>query len=472
MAKRTYLREIVLVCLVAGCRPSAKVEDRLSDDPNVFVVVLDTLRYDRVGPQGEAPSLTPSLDRFAKGALVYRRAYAQSSWTKTSVASLLTGVYPYRHGVYEELIENGRLPKAADTLAERLRARGYMTFAASMNPHVSEQAGFGQGFAEFAQVGRWQGNDNSRATDAAIRYLHRVPRHRPQLVYVHYLDPHGPWPARRRCGRALARLGVKTANRDVLSGSPYKLSGEHLVTGLGVSGTLPTPLPLSAGERRYLETLYDCEVSVADRAFGELTAYLARHGWLKNALVVVTADHGEEFWEHGMLRHGYQVYDETVHVPLIVKPPSGMKIVARAETGLALHVDIPATIYAILGMGEKEGALDGESLLARAGAPSPDGPGRAFGVTRFRKQHRTYLIENEWKVINDFKSNRCELYNLREDRLEKRPVRCEASGKGEKMRAALLKLKEKSEARAYAKDSAIGPEDGVLEQLKELGYVQ
>jgi arylsulfatase A-like enzyme len=466
---------VVAVSLFTGCRPSPKQGTPGPSKPHVFVIVFDTLRWDRVGSAHGAPSLTPNMDRIAEEAFVYQRAYAQSSWTKTSVASLMTGVYPYRHQVFKESIKHGTLPKSATTIAERLKKEGYGTLAVSMNPHVAKRTGFKQGFDAFVHQKAWYKKTNEQATGAVIRHLRTSRPEQPQLVYLHYLDPHDPWQKRSDCEKPLAQKGLTTSRRNVQRGMAFRLSGESLIKNLTRSKETPKPLALSRSDKQYLRTLYDCEVSAVDRAFGELLIYLRRNARFNDALFVLTADHGEEFWEHGMLRHGYQLYDETVHVPLIVRPPPGRAVSPGGIETLVELVDIPATIYHLLDIPVKPADLDGRSLFGR-GSPSPEErKTRAFGMTRFRNQDEAYLIEGPAKIHHDFKSGQCTLFDIDKDRRERNPAPCDVSGVGREMQSSLMAMKAAQTKTAFAPDDAPDDEAGddvLQEQLKELGYVQ
>jgi arylsulfatase A-like enzyme len=339
-----------------------------------------------------------------------------------------------------------------------------------MNPHVSRGSGFDQGFETFASQARWENGHNEEVTRAVIMDLARAPRDRPLFLYLHYLDPHDPWHPEEACKARLSAGGI--TNRAILEGQAFFLSGESDIEDLAESSETPRAVSLSPTEKAYLEGLYECEISMVDAAVGELLGYLADERWLQDALVMVTADHGEEFWEHGMMRHGYQLFEETVRVPLIVKPPASRTLAGDPDTRLVQLVDLPATIFDLVGI--EAAAEDGTSLFQPA---LPDRSAGAFGMTAFRNQHQAFLVEDHLKVIDDFERDRCLLFDLEADPAERQPTDCEASDPGRRMQAELEAAKESQTATALApdepSDEAALEEDDVLRQrLEELGYVQ
>jgi arylsulfatase A-like enzyme len=275
--------------------------------PNVVLIVLDTLRADRVGT-----GLTPVLDRFAADAVVYERAYSASSWTVPSVASLLLGQYPSEHQV---LVVNAVLPEHALSIAEVLTAHGWVSGGFSANLEISGDAGFGQGFDAFRVVFAPPKEDAARVTSAALEWLDDVaPRRRPVFLYLQYMEPHGPYRAHTGVtAPPAAPLGVDDA---LLAGRVN--DGAFLVRD---GAPLPDAWRFTPPELARLAQLYDGEVAYLDASLGELFAALDARGILRDAIVVVTADHGEQLGEHGLFSHGHTLFEQTIHVPLLVRLP-------------------------------------------------------------------------------------------------------------------------------------------------------
>ncbi|HEY8020748.1 MAG TPA: sulfatase, partial [Thermoanaerobaculia bacterium] len=196
-----------------------------SPPPNVVVYLVDTLRADRLGCYGSARPTSPAVDAFARGATLFERAIAQSSWTRPSVTSVLTGFGPLAHGV---TTLDDRLPDAATTLPEMLRAAGYRTAAFSTNPQVSAGTGLAQGFDDFELIG---GNARSDAVNRRVLGwvdAHRAHRGRsPFFLYVHTIDPHAPYePTAEMLRRFAAGVPARLGSREGLN-EIYRARGEE-----------------------------------------------------------------------------------------------------------------------------------------------------------------------------------------------------------------------------------------------------
>ncbi len=325
---------------------------------DILIYMIDTLRADRLGCYGHPGGLTPEIDAFAAGAVVYERSIAQSSWTKSSVASLLTGLWPPEHAA---LKRNHRLSDEALTLPEILAEAGYATAAFVTNPNVTATFGFDQGFEEFTDLGIEARADE--VTEAVLGYLDRRTDERPFFLYVHTLDPHDPYdpPANERRRHAPQVEAGTLAMHKVLN-------------------------DLQAGRREVkprlvsqLASLYAAEIAANDRSFGVLVEGLKSRGLYDDAWLAVVSDHGEELYEHGHFRHGKALFVESLRVPLILKAP-GMKQGRRVSEPVQ-HTDLLPTLLDALGLPRPD-ALRGRNLLAPL-APTPiysylhlDGPPR------------------------------------------------------------------------------------------------
>ena len=432
-------------------------------DYNVLFIVIDTLRYDNLGCYGHEGIRTPHIDALAEQGLLYGKAYAQSSWTKTSVASMLTGIYPYRHQVYLELGPNSSLSEEAVTLAEILREAGYRTAAVSANPHVSRTFGFAQGFDIFIHSDKWEANTTLGVAEDASTTLDELDTDSPFFLYVHFLDPHDPY---IRVPGYDDYFGKKRDYRElVLTGQASILSGEPLVG----DGVLPQVQDLTRVELDYLKGLYDSELSQVDAAVGRILAKLDENGMRDNTIIVVTSDHGEEFLEHGFLRHGYQLFEETVRVPLIIKTPPELNNVGRYDAPVEL-VDVTPSILDFLAIKADSLEFDGSVLPPRENGDPGPGEIMAFGMTRFRRQDLAYLIIDDKKLIYNPGTKHHMLFDLAEDPTETAGRRAEETPVGRAMIQDIQRLIE-----ALSKMSLAGTASGEIdpklrEQLKSLGY--
>ena len=273
--------------------------------PDVVVILIDTLRVDRVGCYGSSGGLTPAIDALAARGVIFENAYATSSWMKPSVASLFTSRNPHDHGV---LRADSVIADDERTLAEAFHDAGYATAAFAANPLLDSKFGFMQGFADY-DVGplKWKASEVRKRTSLWLARLwaRRGPRP-PIFLYVHYMEPHIPY-------KPTPKLA--------------ELFGPDALTSLAeVSGRLPTlaESPLTVAERERMERVYDAEVAEVDVQVRSLQNLFKLYH-LVDPIFVVLADHGEEFGDHGGMLHGQTLYEEVIHVPLVVVAPGVAK---------------------------------------------------------------------------------------------------------------------------------------------------
>ena len=280
--------------------------------PNVILIVLDTFRADRLAAYGATQGLTPFLDRWAAQSTVYEHAYAASSWTVPSVATLLLAQYPSEH----QLIRmTSVLPDSKRTLTEVLRDHGFHTGGFSGNMQISRKTGFGQGFDTFKLLvsPNLVKGDAQQLNQAALQWLaQRSPADPPFFLYLQYMDTHSPY--REHAGLTPPRAPTlhtsdSDLNKRVTDGSFAAAFGDH------------HPWHFDPAEMQRLLDLYDGEVRYLDRRVGEFLSNLAQRGVLRHTLVIITADHGEQFGEHEILSHGVSLYESAIHIPLIVRLP-------------------------------------------------------------------------------------------------------------------------------------------------------
>jgi arylsulfatase A-like enzyme len=324
-------------------RPAADRRGR----PNVVLIVIDTLRPDHLSHYGYPRRTAAGFDRFAAQATRFDEAFSPSSWTAPSAASLHTGTLPARH----RLSEYGTgLASELVTLAETLQANGWNTIGHSFNHHVSGKTGFAQGFDEFDDfLGSSQAYpDVSVMVDRVAAWLADEPRG-PFFLYLHPMNTHGPY-----------RVPA-AARRDLLGYLPGR---DFVYYGPVMSGILKDgkSAQRAAVDGRVLQSLvdqYDTAIHYSIAQLGRALALLRDAGLYDDSLIIVTADHGEELFDHGGFSHGYSLHRELVHVPLYVKLP-GQTAAAAVGTRVSL-VDVMPTVLDVLGL-PAPAATDGLSL--------------------------------------------------------------------------------------------------------------
>lgn len=330
-----------LACLAACAR-----EPR----PNFLVVVIDTLRADRLGCYGNTRGLTPFLDSLAGRGVLFRHAYAQSPWTNPSVASLLTSRYQSQHRM---LALNSVLADAEVTLPEVLRAAGYATAGFSANYLIGPGAGFHQGFDEYRAYAPRPIEGQARAfglpersdfiAGKALEWLEGVRRSKkPWFLYLQLMEPHNPY---RPIPAMLERLRGERPMPDVGAVNWHLFEGREQ--------------PLSEAVLADIRDVYDAEVASVDFHLRAFFAQLGVRGLLERTIVVVTADHGEELKDHGLIGHDHTLYEEVVRVPLIVSVPGDVR--AREVTATASLVDLAPTLLELAGVAAPP-SFEGRSL--------------------------------------------------------------------------------------------------------------
>ena len=422
--------------------------------PNVVLYVADTLRADYLGAYGHAAPTSPRLDGFAREAVLFEDAWAQASWTRSAMASVLTGLHVGSHGVDRE---DRVLPAEAETLAEVLRAGGYRTGAFVANHLLGGRFGFSQGFDAWNPGAQTlYGALASDLAREALAWVDSGPR--PFFLYVHTMEPHAPYTPSAEDLRPFAL--------DAYQGT----TDTRALLRLGQLGTLdPDGL-------RFLRSRYEGEVHQNDRAFGGLVDGLRARGLDDKTVVVFTADHGEEFLEHGGTEHAKTLYQEMVRVPLVVRMPGG-RPGGRREKGTVQQIDLMPTVLGLAGLPPPR-ALPGRDLRVRlTGSPAPETPAPVlFSEERFAVVDKVAARAGDLKLIfnNDGPAlwrakAHLELYDLASDPLERRNLAASRP-----IAVAFLERRleafRKAQAQGAAQSVALSPDE--REQLRALGYVQ
>lgn len=449
----------------------------LADYPNVIVIMVDTLRGDYVGCGEPSVVATPAICSLVGAGGTRFFGFSHSSWTKPAAATLLSGLLPSTHGAVSK---TAAIAPGVEMLAEMLSNRGYDTGAIVSNINLAPSFGFDQGFREYRYLapdylagatesssklilyqivrklwfrlrpGYWVSDyyqDAETVTASAFDWLERN-RDARFFFFLHYMDPHDPYFEHPYDGRAIARV-----------------TDDHPAASLA-----PEMRRLYAGEIRYL-----------DEHLAVLFERLRRLGLWEDALIVLTSDHGEEFDDHGGFWHGTTLYDEQIHVPLLVKWPRGAVPGAPAsDPVLAGLVDVVPTVLARVGAPIPP-TIHGQDLAARyaRGVPAEASTkaGSILAETDLEGNVVRALRGMEWKFIEANPGNPRglpaeQLFDVAKDPAEKDDLRAREPALAGRLRDEASAQIDLARRRAVGggKDAALTEAD--RERLRALGYIK
>jgi len=379
-----------------------RVDEALSTSPRsgwYFLIVCDTLRADHMSSYGYERDTTPFVQALSQDAVVFDRAIAPSSWTRPSMTSLLTAA-PVRSHQMED--GTGLLRSGITTIAERFREAGYPTAAFVTNPVVLSDFGFDQGFATFDDVLARPVVSSSGLSPIWVRW---------GPLRAFYLQTLSRLDARRHRGDELNRRFIEWFDQ---SNPPGGFVWLHYMD-------VHSPYYSPAGSLTFGSSppdLYDASIRYWDGVIEDLATALKERGIWEEATIVITSDHGEEFWEHGNWGHGQTLYNEVIHVPLIVKTPEAQP--RRVAENVSL-VDVAPTLA---DLAELEALPVGHQRRLR---PFLDGGNVEGGpvvseILRAHDRVRIAIVDHPWKLILRPDGGEVELFNLDDDPGEQHPV--------------------------------------------------
>lgn len=475
-----------------GLAPSVVVTDppqgqAQADRPSFLILVVDSMRADHVPVYGYARGLTPHMDRLAAEGVVFRQAYAQTSWTLPSVASILTSLYPSYHGAtkrWETLAED------VHTLPELLKQQGYATAAFSVNPYISRTYGLHQGFDAVYQANqperhsflpfvlgfkaytrlegrvlpllkhlrvplftlfgleeeKWANCRSDRTINQALTDWLAAQQRRPFFAYVHYMCPHYPY-----FPPGEARLEWQM---------------QVLLQGLQVPEE----------QRRELLAVYDKTITYSDTLIGDVVSQLQRQQRYDDTVVMVTADHGEEFYDHQGWIHGETLYNEVIKVPLLVRFPPLVPRQRVVETPVML-VDLLPTVLAVAGV-PVEHFIHGVNLLPTLAGELSAGQAYSELIGRVSdpkaQQVFATLIRHGRKFIRTVDRSvsqvQSELYDMAEDAGEQHNIWPMQTDTAQQRWEDALKTFA-APGRRYRGERAVLSEK-MKQRLRALGYIQ
>jgi arylsulfatase A-like enzyme len=324
--KAIYIRKIALslaiaviflnLSIVVDCKTNSP------KGPNIILLVVDALRTDSLGCYNNNSNATPNIDKFAKNAVLFKNAIAQSSCTINSAPSIFISVYPFEHNYFNYQCKTSN---KFNTIAEFLQNEGYKTFAISTNPHVTSRNGLDQGFDIFIEDTIWRNTNCDEVNNIFIEWLEKN-QQKKFFAMLWYIDPHNPYePPTKYIDKYIIRkedkenISLRTKNHSKAKKGAF-----------------------TAIEKRVTKLLYTSEVNFFDTEFHKLLNYLKQKDLMKNTIIILTSDHGEAFWEKGFLGHGSSLYEGQTKIPLIISLPNQKK--GKLIHEKVQHIDILPTI--------------------------------------------------------------------------------------------------------------------------------
>jgi arylsulfatase A-like enzyme len=438
MSRRYTLLMLLALCS-AGCT-------RAGRSPDVIVITVDTLRADHLGAYGYRQPISPAIDAFAAVATLFENAVAQAPHTVPSLLEIMTSKYHQGLEIAGQDI----------TLAELLRDHGYRTATVVDNALLEMDAtarGLMRGFDAFYRNGlldpdpkqqHWKTKTPADCITAqAIRWLKKRDTSRPFLLWLHYFDPHDPY---------LPPFADDMETLSRKSGSDF--TGDIRNTFLFTAPDSGAAHQLPEKDRQHIITLYDAEICYLDQSLSELFALLKAADLYRNSVIVLSADHGESFGEHGLWMHGHSLYETEVHVPLIVKFPQQTRA-ERVRMPVQV-IDIFPTVADTAQLSTAGLLLDGVSLRQRRAQPvfAFWGPWQLVGTAGWR------LIRHGEKV---------ELFRLDSDPAELHDV---AATEPDVVRGLTAAGTTKLAAVGSAAHKLESLPSEAVERMRALGYMQ
>jgi len=458
--------------------------------PNVILILVDTLRADHLHAYGYERDSTPHLDTLFADGILFENARSNTSCTFPSVNSLFTSRHPMTFISRGDLAattgaEAGRnevelfwqsanrparfgIPEDLPSLPELLHENGYRTLAVSASPIVRATAsqdqgatnhwgGFGRGFDVFHEDCLRM--DAECVNQAALRLLDEASL-RPFFLYLHYMEPHGPYQP-----PATFRRRYAIVNRDlppyVKNGNAYPLVDILMTQAEGGEEIDPEEL-------RYLVDLYDDEIAYFDEKLEELLDRLGERSLLENTLLLFDSDHGEAFAEHGVMTHCQKVYDPEIRIPLFLRLPDGPRGL-RIEAPVQ-NLDVLPTVLDYAGVDDRDRAFDGRSLrplIENNRVGSSPVPSYVFSAQRAYRS----VNDGRYKLVADLLSARLELFDLHSDPGETRDVAADRPSDYRRLRDALDQFLVETEGGIGSEESLARSRE-VAKSLEALGYLK
>jgi arylsulfatase A-like enzyme len=410
------------ICTVSLLLPGSKATTRADDRPNVILLIVDTLRADRLGCYGYERDTSPNIDRIAGKGVLFEQVYVPWASSLPSHTSIFTGLYPSMHGTFP----NGNsLDPSMLTLPRILKEYGYTNYAFVTNALVGNDHNFSAGYHTFTDFTKYDYRKSSMTvwlhalnitrvldkitgndifTTLAISHL-RSHKKGPFFLWAQWLQPHAPYtpPARFLDKFSEGYSGIADGSLEQID----RINSEELA--------------LTEVDKQHYENLYDAEVAFSDYEVGRVIDTIEELGLLENSILIITSDHGENMFEH-RLEYGHAgVYESSVRIPLIIVQPGSLK--PRRITEVVESIDLMPTLLDMLGI-DIDVKFQGVSLMPLIEGGASDWQNAAYSVMLRRDRNFVGIRLDDWKIVLQARKHRqdYELYNVVDDPHERNDV--------------------------------------------------
>lgn len=457
-----------------------EVNEELKNTPNIIIITIDALRADHLSCYGYDKIKTTNIDEFAKDSIIFRNAFPTTSWTTPSMMSMLTGKHPTVHGCIDI---HHATPKSILLISQILKSYNYQTYAIVANKQLYYKYGFSRGFDKYLEYGDIQClkyfretrvylvskmiqttllekinilKDTTQWVTNEFKIFLNNKNKEPFFLWVHYLDPHGPYSPPKEY--------IPDAYESSENSWNY-LKSTTLSYDCG---------NLNKKNMSSILNLYDGEILYVDDKLGKVLDLIKERKIYDNSLIIISSDHGEEFWEHNGTGHGLTLYKEVLNIPLIVKLPYGYNSNPTITTfnNPVQLTSIPRTILQILGINGYK-AFGENSILDITNSFNNE-DNNLFYETTLENPYLMKIRTENYSLIYNQKSEKVKLYNLNSDPYEQNDISNSSPEKRDELLKKLLLWKEEElvEKKIYGEANNMGMDTESLEEIRGLGYIE
>jgi len=437
-------------------QPSAKAIEELRQEnngANVMIIVLDAGGAKHFPMYGYYRNTTPNIQNLSKDSIQFQRAYTQAVYTLASTATLMSGLDPFRHQV---IYRKSALSNQTYTLAERFRDSGYSTGTFVSNGNASSIFGMTQGFQEVREVFREKNYSGwgSDITNGFTQWLQTLKPGRPFFAYMHYREPHAPF-------NPPESFKNHFTNPNYMG---YRDASYEMRRKINMGEVSATP-----ADREYIEATYDENLRYGDYEVGRVIKKLKEMKLYDNTILIVTADHGEAFWEHNFQGHNSQLYEESVHIPFILKLTSRTNLHKNKINNPVRTLDVYPTLVDLLQLSRRNWDVDGHSFIPYLVSDKLES---VPVFTQTIAEQAYSWMEGNFKYIYHRHTNTEELYNLKTDPGERTNLINTDPVQAGYLRSRLFGWHaEKKTAGSRIKTDRAVMDESTRENLKALGYI-